>query len=764
MYLIKSTVDLRTFWQKITGLKQRFLFGSNLQVSPFLPGNRQANAYKNEHPMKAIRKLMAGALLCLFTASAWADTAVSFDTIEQAAKRSSDLSRQILVMIFGDVVTNPLSTESSMIGQLFFVFNGIVMAIAVVWFLLVTVKHLVQAGQHGKIFNQGSSMVGPVTTTAGFLTLVPTVSGWSLAQLIFLWAASTMGIGSANVVTDRIVDLLEEGYSLVVQPIAPQTVSAARAIYEMNLCMYGINTELNSMYQQYGQGGTPLMSIKSLPDGFEIGNGSALCGSARLPESLADQTTSWLFPVPVNTDSIINAQRSAMNEMQNTLSQGASQFVSALVNKQVNGSGALPDAETDIQKAARAYEDRINQALKAQGQSDELASVLSAQLKKNGWLALGSWYQTFATANNKFNDAVQLKPVISGMSGLGDLGASDSYASIKTAYKAQLQNSPYTPPLGTQGAKDTQQATDASDPSAVFVGLFKSPIQRLANNIATSDIGNSSFSNGQMNPLLKMKFIGDMTLGGAEATLALFTSAKVAAALSTKGFWGSVIGVFSANATEGFSAFLEAISPIVYFIIFILFGIGISLSIYLPFIPFIFWIAATANWLVSVLVGATGGTLWAATHIGSEGDKGHRASYGYVFLIDVMIRPMLMVFGFVFASIVVVALGTLLNLMFGSTIANVQANSMTGLASVIGILMVYARICTTTVTRVFSLQVTMPDYIISWLGGREAASILGGMAESAKNIFAGFSHGLQRSPGVKFNHKGSNNEQGDGIK
>ncbi|MDE9558169.1 conjugal transfer protein, partial [Xenorhabdus bovienii] len=81
-------------------------------------------------------------------------------------------------------------------------------------------------------------MAGPVTTAAGFLTLVPTVSGWSIGQLIFLWAASTMGIGSANVATDRIVDLLESGYSLVVQPTAPQTLSSARAIYEMNLCMY----------------------------------------------------------------------------------------------------------------------------------------------------------------------------------------------------------------------------------------------------------------------------------------------------------------------------------------------------------------------------------------------------------------------------------------------------------------------------------------------------------------------------------------------
>ncbi|MBS0057717.1 DotA/TraY family protein [Yersinia sp. Marseille-Q3913] len=710
--------------------------------------------------MNAIRKIMAGALLYLFTASTWADTTVGFSSIEQAAKRSSDLSRQILVMIFGDVVTNPLSTDSSMIGQMFFVFNGIVMAIAVVWFLLVTLKHLVKAGQNGQIFNQGSSMVGPVSTAAGFLTLVPTVSGWSIAQLTFLWAASVMGIGSANLVTDRIVDLLEDGYSLVVQPVAPQTIGAARAIYEMNLCLYGINSELNTMYQQYGQGGTPLMRISTLSDGFEIGNGSALCGSARLPESLIDQTTNWLFPVPINTESIINAQRSAMNEMQNTLSQSASQFVTSLVNKQINGSGSLPDAETDIQKAARAYEDRINQALNAQGQADQLASVLTAQLKKNGWLALGSWYQTFATANNKINEAVQLKPVIAGMSGVGDLGAGDVYTSIKTAYQAQTQNSTYTPPLGTQSTKDSQQATDASTSDAVFVGIFNGPMLRLANFIATSQIGNLTVGSDQMNPLLKMKAVGDYTLGGAEIIYTVFSAARIAAETASDSLIIKVVslglGSFAKNA-------ILAAAPAVYFILLLLLSVGFSLSIYLPFIPFIYWLASAANWIVSVLVGATGGTLWAATHIATERDGGHRSAYGYIFLIDVMIRPMLMVFGFVFASIVIVALGTLLNLMFGATIANVQANSFTGLISLVGILMVYARICTTTVTRVFALQVTMPDYIISWLGGREAAGILGGMAESTKSIFAGFGRGLERTPGLKSNNKGSS-DNSDGIK
>ncbi|WP_426575588.1 DotA/TraY family protein (plasmid) [Xenorhabdus stockiae] len=709
--------------------------------------------------MKTMRKLMVSVCLCMFTFSAWANSSISFDTIEQAAKRSTDLSRQMLVMIFGDVVTNPLSTEASMVGQLFFVFNGIVLTIAVFWLLFITLKHLTKAGQRGKIFNSGSSMVGPVATAAGFFSLIPSVSGWSLAQLTFLWAASVMGVGSANLVTDRVVDLLGDGYSLTVQPIAPQTLSSARAIYEMNLCMYSINNELSTMYQQYGKGGTPLMSIKNIIDGFEVNNGNALCGSVQFPKLVKDITT-WSFPVPVNTDRIIDAQHNAMNEMQNALSQAAFEFVTAFVNKQVNGSGILPDAEAHIQKAARTYENRINQALISQGKSNELVSVLSSQLKKNGWLALGSWYQTFATANNKMNEAVQLKPIVTGMSGLGDLGVGDTYRSIMIAYHAQLQNSSYTPPLGTQSPKDTKQIIDGSDPSAVFVGLFNSPGQSLSNYIA-QNIGNGEFNqNGQLNPLLKMKNIGDYVLIFTEGTYTAFAAAKIASEAAGNNF---ILNVMSAGLVKVLSAAAETLSPLVQFVCLLLFGIGFSLSIYLPFIPFIYWIAAAANWIVSVLVGTTGGTLWAATHIGTENEGGHRSAYGYIFLIDVMIRPMLMVFGFIFASIVIVALGTLLNIMFGATIANVQANSITGIVSLIGILMIYARICTTTVSRVFSLQVTMPDYIISWLGGREAASILGGITESTKSIFSGFSRGLERSPGVNYTNK-NKSPNGDGIK
>ncbi len=227
-----------------------------------------------------------------------------------------------------------------------------------------------------------------------------------------------------------------------------------------------------------------------------------------------------------------------------------------------------------------------------------------------------------------------------------------------------------------------------------------------------------------------------------------FSAVKISVDTYANGSTGKIFSILSLKGSDLLRNTISTISPFVYFVLLMLFGIGFSLSVYLPMIPFIFWLSAAANWIVSVLVGSTGGSLWAATHIGTEEEKGSRSAYGYIFLIDAQIRPMLMVLGFLFASLVVVAIGTLLNMLFGPTIANVQANSITGIVSLVGLLMIYARICTTTVTRVFALQVTMPDYVISWLGGREAASSLGGMAESTKNIFAGFSHGLMRTPGA----------------
>ncbi|MGV6482000.1 DotA/TraY family protein [Pantoea agglomerans] len=713
--------------------------------------------------MKLLTKIQAAALLCAASCPALAD-GVDYQTISDAASKTGDLSRQALVMIFGDVVLTPFQPgQATLIGSLFALLNGVLCAVALVWFLIVTLKTLFKGGQDGKVFSAGRSMLHPVMSFAGFITLIPTASGWSLSQLVMLWAASTMGIGSANLFTDKAADLISSGMSLVVQPTAPSTRSAARAVFEMNLCKYATNSELSTLYQD-GQARTALMQTKGGNGDYTTGNGSALCGSARIPEPSTGVIDS-LFGSAVNTASVTTASRGALDTMQSTLDAAAQAYVTSYLSRRDQDSGTLADPETSIQNAAAAYETTVNNALNQLNYKDSLQSQLTTQLKTYGWISLGAWYNTFATANSKTNEVANAAPVTSGSSLHGETGTGDLYHEIFTAYRSQVQNSAFTAPLGTQTAKDDGAASSAIDPDAIFVGVFRSPIQRLTNALATGRVGTDADFSNQINPLIKMQTIGDWTLVAAEGALTTYTLVYAAASSADNSLLGTVGRIIPfVNVSAAAKDVLAQLSPPFYFLLLLLFAVGFSLAVFLPAVPFLYWMVGVFNWLVSVMVGCAAGPMWSATHLGAEEDKGSRSAYGYIFLIDMMLRPSLMVLGFFFASVAVMAGGTLLNLLFGTAIANANADSLMGLFKLVGWLLIYARIATFGVTRVFGLQATLADYVITFLGGAGMAGIMGGLVDDVKGMFAATGGGARRTPGLQkvTNPEGHDNK--DGVK
>ncbi len=712
--------------------------------------------------MKLIKRFWWVGLLLVFSLPVLADS-VSYQTISAAAQKNNDLSRQALVMIFGDVVLNPFSTSRpTLIGALFAIVNGVLSALALFWFLTITVKTVVKSGHQGQVFNGGRSAVYPIMTFAGFITLVPTGSGWSISQLVMLWATSVMGIGSANLVTDTAVDMMSNGYSMVTQPTAPSTRSAARGIFEMNLCKYAANRELQVLYAD-GVANTPMMSTKGGNGDYSVGNGSAICGTAKTPNSGRSGTWNLLFDSKVDTEGVISAQKQALDTMQSTLDQAAQAFVDTYLSKRDKDSGSFQDAETQIQNAAADYEHTVNQALNQINYKDTLQSQLSSQIKSNGWLALGSWYQSFGTANSKTNDVANATPIVTGMSGSGESGTGDLYNQVFAAYRSQVQNSPYTAPLGTQTAKDDGAAATAANPNAVFVSVFRSPMQWLTSLIATGKIGTDADFSNQVNPLIKMQEIGDATLGTTEVLMAAYAGTWALASMASNSVVGTATRIFAVDTGAVVKDVMSAMAPLFYFVMFALMAIGFSLAVFLPAVPFLFWMVGVVNWVVSVLVGCAAGPMWAATHLGAEEDKGSRSAYGYIFLIDMMLRPTLMVLGFFFASVSVMAGGTILNLLFASALANANADSIVGIFKMLGWLMIYARISTFLVTRLFGLQATLADYVISFLGGRDGANLMGGMVENMKGMFGAAGSGAQRAPGIRQPANKPSGGNGDGI-
>lgn len=713
--------------------------------------------------MKQKISLLATAGLLPFSLPARADD-ITYETIASAAEKSTDLSRQALVTIFGDVVTNPFSfTGSSVIGNAFAIFNVTLCGLALFWFGFIGIRKVISAAQAGRF--QGASAL--ISIPLAFLGIVPTASGWSLSQLIFLWGVSVMGVGGANLIVTQAGNDIAGGYSLTTQPTSASTRTAARGIFEMELCKYAINqslADLNSlMKSETGyMTDTPKSTDKSYT--FTISNGSGTCGSVELPYSSAKTAVSDSFFNGLSdqdVSGIYEAQKKALGTMINTMDSAAKTFLKTFIERRDNNTGTFEDVESIIQSAASSYESTVQQAINNVNGENTIQEALSEYLDTQSWITLGAWYQTFATANQRLASIANQAPSVTSLSSIGESGPTDLYQAVLAAYRTNLQNTTYTPTAlgsGTVLSKDEMGDQESNDAKSLLYRVLKPSFGVDRVNDIVEQLNKNTTS-----PLIIMKNIGDYTLASVETTY----GAYIAAQAITKGAENSAIGWF-VNKFTGVATFINKIfsatAPAINFFLLWVFVIGFQLSIFLPAIPFIFWMIAIGNWIVSVLIGCAAGPLWAATHLGVEHDRGSRAAYGYIYLIDGMIRPSLMVLGFIFASVAVVAVGTILNKLFAVALTNIQADSLTGIVSIAGFLMIYARMCTTMVTNIFALQAYMPDYIIAFLGGREAANTYSGMVDSVKGIFVSGGSNLRRSPATNIIQKKDTNKNDDGLK
>ena len=119
-----------------------------------------------------------------------------------------------------------------------------------------------------------------------------------------------------------------------------------------------------------------------------------------------------------------------------------------------------------------------------------------------------------------------------------------------------------------------------------------------------------------------------------------------------------------------------------------------------------------------------------------EGDGfGHKTSHGYIFLLNCMVRPILMVIGFFLGGAAVIVGGTLLGQVYKVAVANVQFDSMTGIFSIVGFLVVYVGLLLNLIHSCFNLIFIVPDQVINWVGGHASPSLGRDENERASRMF-----------------------------
>lgn len=167
--------------------------------------------------------------------------------------------------------------------------------------------------------------------------------------------------------------------------------------------------------------------------------------------------------------------------------------------------------------------------------------------------------------------------------------------------------------------------------------------------------------------------------------------------------------------------------------------IGFILFYLVPFFPFIYFFFAAGDWLKGLFEAIVGAPLWALGHlrIDSEGMVGEAAQGGYFMVLEIFLRPILIIFGLLASLMVFSAMVRVLNDIFYLVIATLPAGEegagfcftdtsedytyVRGPIDEFFYTVVYAVVVYLIAMSSFKLIDTIPKNIMRWMGEEVAA-------------------------------------------
>jgi conjugal transfer/type IV secretion protein DotA/TraY len=184
-----------------------------------------------------------------------------------------------------------------------------------------------------------------------------------------------------------------------------------------------------------------------------------------------------------------------------------------------------------------------------------------------------------------------------------------------------------------------------------------------------------------------------------------------------------------------------------------LFAFGVILAYWLPMLPFINWIGGLVGWVLATLEMLIAAPVWLAAHLHPEGEgvSGRYAASGYMILLELLLRPALMILGLIVSILSADALLDFISGQYLLAFASVQFDDI--FKSPVGWVMkilIYCVLCWMVVNFCFKAINEVPNKVMSWIGGHAGAhSDMGeSLGENAKLIIMA---GIHKTTGMAGN-------------
>ncbi|MDR3155063.1 MAG: DotA/TraY family protein [Deltaproteobacteria bacterium] len=632
---------------------------------------------------------------------------------------AGDLAGRVITGILGkgwDSASGPDMSEgaATLAREVLSSFNWLALAAVTVLFILTMLQGVAGAAAEGTpLGRRFSALWMPLRFAAAMSFLAPVFKGLSLFQLAMLLCVG-WSVNLANHVWERGLDFfVESGGRISLK--APESVAGdSRLLAEgalkaltvqaywarkMDLPVSGHAAE-ESFFPPAGSLPGRLILTFRAPEGAGLPPGAL--GRVRIP-------------CRDTGDPVCQARLSAARGLVSALQPTAERIADLQAPLGRAGASALSAAAEAFEQEIGPYADMAEGYEEGRLRSD-LEEFRGAALQ-GGWITAGAYYWTVSRLNERSRQSLYEAPEFSeGASSEALEGAVlEDFRAVMARYEAYVRGA-FTPERASGAAgvpADFPSAAWFSDKLKGALGRYG--LSRLISQLESGD------------PVAVMSSLGSFLVAAAETVIGVRVAVLAAAAAgegADGSLWGTAAGLVTGGASSAAAGLArgaaQGLAPYMLLVSVLLLSYGFFLAYFLPALPFILWISGVLAWLILVVESLAAAPLWLAAHAlpDGEGLAGAHGRRGYLLFLAVILRPPLMVFGFLLAMALLNGLGRVIGRVFSVFGFAFLEESFLGASGFLAFAVILGAVTVTAVWKLFGLMSGLPDRVVGWIGGR----------------------------------------------
>ncbi len=361
------------------------------------------------------------------------------------------------------------------------------------------------------------------------------------------------------------------------------------------------------------------------------------------------------------------------------------------------------------------------------------------EMAAQGWAGMGVWYYKIASINRTFRSSIEPETVVAG----GNLAQGGESATAEDDGDCSLPGwacSAWGFAKGAWGFAEGAWEVTKNIAGAIEGGIAWLGGEGWSNffvgfPVTGADDINLEAGKKIIHWILNKMKQGDgavlMTIGGyGQNVHPISEMARAGAEIMDKalGIYGTIAVLSLLSALPVIGSMIEALmmGPVGGFIGTmggIAFVPAMLFVYYVPLIPWLRVMFATVSWIVSVLEAVVTMPIIALAHIRTKGEGlvGPMAQSAYLGWLNIMLRPSLVVIGFVMGNLVFESMILYLNDTFNTTISQMGSGGF-GIIDQILNTYIYIFSAYSLVNASFKMVDLMPNATVRWLGGPRPAS------------------------------------------